>query len=105
VNLTVEAVEDGAVEIGMRILSKQAWLDAAEIFDAWRIVPRTIIFMIAHMVISLDTTLVYWYIHLPAAQRSTADAAAVGSIVTVLSTLFGVSLKFYIDNGRSWTTK
>lgn len=101
-NLQVDAVTD--LEDAVKaIASKQVWLDLAEIFDAWRIVPRAIIFMIAHMVISLDTTIVYWYIHLPAAQRTNADAAAVGSIVTVLSTLFGVALKFYIDNGRRWT--
>jgi hypothetical protein len=101
-NLQVDAITDfeGAVRA---LASKQLWLDWAEVFDSWRIVPRAIIFMVAHMVISLDTTTVYWYIHLPAGQRTAADATAACSIVTVLSALFGVALKFYIDNGRKWT--
>lgn len=104
-NLTVDDVEDAAAEAGRRLTSKQLWMDLAELFDAWRVVPRAIIFMIAHMVISLDTTTVFWYIHLPVGQRTGADAAAVGTIVGVLSTLFGVALRFYLDNGRRWTDK
>ena len=103
-NLQVDAVTD--IETAVRALaSKQLWLDWAEIFDSWRIVPRAIIFMVAHMVISIDTTAFYWYIHLPHGQRTAADATAVCSIIGVLSTLFGVALKFYIDNGRKWTDK
>jgi hypothetical protein len=100
-NLQADAVTD--IENAVRVLtSKQLWLDWAEVFDSWRIVPRAIIFMITHMVITLDTTIVYWFIHLPNEHRSASDATAAGAIVTVLSTLFGVALKFYIDNGRKW---
>lgn len=104
-NLTVTAVEDGAVEFGKRLLSKQIWLDCAEVFDAWRIVPRAIMAAITPMVITLDYTVIYWFIHLPNDHRSASDAGAATGIVTVLSTLFGVALKFYMDNGRKWTDK
>lgn len=103
-NLIVDRVEDVIEErVGRVLKAKQIWMDWAEIIDSYRLVPRAILFLLAHMVVSLDTTLVYWYIHLPPGQRTGADAGAVGSLVTVLSTLFGAALKFYVDNGRKWT--
>lgn len=96
-----EATDD--IERAVRALaSKQLWLDCAEVFDAWRIVPRAIMAAITHLVLTLDATVIYWFIHLPNDHRSASDAGAATGMVTVLSTLFGVALKFYIDNGRKW---
>jgi hypothetical protein len=100
VNLAIDAVE----VVGRAFHAKQLWLDWAEIFDSWRIVPRAIMFMIAHMVVSLDWTIVYWFIHLPNDHRAASDATAACALVGVFSTLFGVALKFYMDNGRQWGT-
>jgi hypothetical protein len=102
-NLEVVGVEDFETRVVKTLVSKQLWLDAAEIFDAWRIVPRAIMAAITHLVLTLDSTVVYWFLHLPNDHRSGADAAAATGIVTVLSTLFGFALKFYIDNGRKWS--
>jgi hypothetical protein len=100
VNLTVTSVEDVAEKA---LKAKTLWLDWAEIIDSYRLVPRAVLFALLHMTVSLDTTIVYWFVHLP--QRTVADATAVTGIVTVFSTLFGFSLKFYIDNGRAWNAK
>jgi hypothetical protein len=95
-------VEDVAARV---FKAKGIWLDWAEIVDSYRLVPRAILFLLAHTVVSLDTTLVYWYIHLPSGQRTPADATAVCSIVTVFSALMGAAIKFYLDSGRQWAAK
>jgi hypothetical protein len=102
VNLEVIGVEDLETRAVKTILSKQLWLDAAEIFDAWRIFPRSLLGTFGTMVIKMTYTLLYWYMHLPSAERSEHDAIAVGSIITVMTTLLGVMTKFYMDTGRKW---
>lgn len=101
-NIEITSVDDLETRVAKSLVSKQLWLDAAEVFDAWRVVPRAIMAAITHLVLTLDSTVVYWFLHLPNDHRSASDAAAATGIVTVLSTLFGFALKFYIDNGRKW---
>lgn len=101
-NITVVDVEE-TVERALK--AKALWLDWAEIIDAYRLVPRGVLAAVTKLTLSGCTTMVYWYIHLPTGQRTTADAAAVVSIVTVLTALLGASFAFYIQNGRRWTDK
>lgn len=104
-NLATDIEDIVETRVGAVLRAKALWLDWAEIFDSWRIVPRAVLLSLLHMVVSLGFTLVYWYIHLPDGHRTAADAGAVVSIIGALSTLFGFSLKFYIDNGRMWGSK
>jgi hypothetical protein len=103
VNIEVIGVDDFETRVVKQLVSKQLWLDAAEVFDAWRVFPRSLLASFATMSIHISYTLAYWYMHLPSAERTEHDAIAVGSIITVLTTLLGVFTKFYMDTGRKWS--
>lgn len=83
--------------------NKQLWLDWAEITDAWRFVPRAIIFVLLSWNIYLIDRMVTWYCRLPTADRTVADAALIGSVITAVTGLFTLSLKFYQNSGRQWS--
>lgn len=82
--------------------SKQVWLDWAEITDAWRVVPRAILFALLGWNIHLIDAIWSWYAHLATAERTTADAVLIGSIVTAVTSLFTLSVKWYQNSGRQW---
>lgn len=84
------------------LTNKPLWLDWAEITDAWRLVPRAIIFTLLGWNIYLIDRIWSWYSHLATADRTVADAALIGSIITAVTGLFTLSLKFYQNSGRQW---
>jgi hypothetical protein len=67
-------------------------LDAAEITDAWRIVPRLALFGYADLCWELSQ----WYMALkdPTAQQM--------AFVTVIVGLAALILNFYMQTGRTW---
>lgn len=96
---TVKRVEEFADKV---VHSKSLWLDWAEIFDAWRVVPRTILYSYAGWAILVTDRTLTWYFHLPSAERSGQDAALVGTIITAVTGLFTLTLNFYQNSGRQW---
>jgi thiol:disulfide interchange protein len=82
---------------------KQNWLDAAEVFDAWRIVPRIIVTV---FLVVFAWAVVYFsmmYFRLPAGERTVAMTAFVSVVLTALTTALPFIVKIYTDNGRDWT--
>lgn len=102
-NLTVDAVEDVAIDVGKRMLRKAWWLDLAEVFDAWRVVPRSVLGALLALTVKIDAGMFFWFCQLPNDHRSAADAIATTSIITVMTTLLTVSFTFYTKSGRVWT--
>lgn len=97
---TLQTIETTVVAA---LKNKQLWLDWAEITDAWRIVPRVIIFVLLGWNIYLIDRIWTWYAHLAVADRTTADAALIGTMVATVTGLFTLSVKFYQSSGRQWT--
>lgn len=83
--------------------AKQLWLDWAEIFDAWRVVPRSILYSYAAWSIWTVDRVLMWYFHLPNGSRTGQDAVLVGSVITSVTGLFTLALGFYTKSGRQWT--
>lgn len=83
-------------------MNKAGWLAAAESFDAWRVVPRVVLFSyggwVAHVV---DKTL-SWYMHLPSAERTLEASGLTGAIITAVTGLFPWVYRIYADTGRDW---
>lgn len=82
---------------------KQEWLDAAEVFDAWRVVPRIIIGVFLAVFAWAVVYFSLMYFRLPAAERTVAMTAFVSVVLTALTTALPFIVKIYTDNGRDWT--
>ena len=52
-------------------MNKQAWLDGAELVDAWRVAPRLIVFIYLFMLHWLTVYFAVKFFGLPAAERTT----------------------------------
>jgi hypothetical protein len=83
-------------------ITKQGLLDACEVFDAARVVPRTVLYAFGTWVIYIADKTLFWYFHLPYAERSAQDAALVTGTITAVTTVFGMTIKFYNTSGRQW---
>lgn len=97
---TTVTLEQRVVKV---LKAKQLWLDWAEIFDAWRIVPRSILYSFAAWGIWVIDRVLSWYFHLPDGSRTGQDAALVGSVITSVTGLFTLALGFYNKSGRQWS--
>lgn len=89
--------------MGRVLTNKQLWLDWAEITDAWRAIPRAIIFTLLGWNIYLIDRIWSWYSHLATADRTVADAALIGTVITAVTGMFTLSLRFYQNSGRQWS--
>lgn len=84
-------------------MNKQRWLDAAEVFDSWRVIPRVMLFLYAFYVSKVTLTVIMRYFEADAtSQQSAAMAALVGVIFTAITGFSPWIFKIYSDNGRDW---
>ena len=81
---------------------KQRCLDAAEVFDSWRIVPRILLFGYCWWVAHVTDQSLSWYQHIPASERGIESAGLVGAIITAVTGMAVWVFKIYTDGGRDW---
>jgi len=78
-------------------------MDAAHVFDTWRVVPRAVLVVYFSWVVHVADTLLNWYMTLPREAR-TLEATGLGiSIIGSITGLFPWILKIYMDNGNDWS--
>jgi hypothetical protein len=86
-------------------MNKTGLLDAAEVFDAWRVIPRIILFGYALWLAYVTDRLLTWYMALPIpAQTAQASGFCLGTI-GALTTIGGYVYRIYANTGRSWDTQ
>lgn len=83
-------------------MNKKDWLDAAEVFDAWRVVPRSLLFGYCIWVVLLTNNILLWYQHLPAAERSLETSGFAGVVITAVTGLATWVFSIYTAGGRDW---
>jgi hypothetical protein len=83
-------------------VSKQAWLDGAEVFDSWRVVPRLIVLIYLAMLIWLTSYFAFKFFDISAAERNTQLTAFASMLLTVAYGAFGWIYKIYGNTGRDW---
>jgi len=83
-------------------VNKQAWLDAAEVFDSWRVVPRTIVFIYLALLVWLTVYFGIKYFDVPLAERTTQLTAFASILITAAYGAFGWIYKIYVAGGRDW---
>ncbi len=81
------------------------WIQRAEVFDSWRVVPRMLIFGYCGYAAHVIETVVGWYTHLPLAEQNIQNAGMVTGIITAV-TGFGIPIfRIYSENGRDWNAQ
>ncbi len=86
-------------------MNKPPWLDAAEVFDSWRVWPRLII---ATFLAVYAWAIVYFsmsYFRLPAPERTVAVTAFVSVVLTSLTTALPFMTQIYTSKGRDWNQR
>ena len=82
---------------------KQSWLDAAEVFDHWRVVPRLVLFTYGGWVAHVTDETLLWYQHLPSAERTLEASGLAGAIITAVTGLFPWIYRIYADSATDWS--
>lgn len=83
-------------------MKKQPWLDAAEVFDSWRVVPRVIVFIYLAMLVWLTVYFALKFFAVTPEQRTTQLTAFASVLLTAAYGAFGWIAKIYMDGGRDW---
>lgn len=79
-----------------------AWLEAAEVFDSWRVVPRLIVGAYLALLIWLTWYFTHQYFALAAVERTGALTAFASVVLTSAFGALPFIVKIYMDTGRDW---
>lgn len=80
-------------------------LEAAEVFDSWRIVPRIIIAVYLALFVWVVIVFTRFYFGLTPTQRTVEVTAFASVVLTAMTGAFPYIVKIYMDNGRDWNAK
>lgn len=78
------------------------WLDGAELFDSWRVVPRIVLLAYGTWLAYVTDRLIGWYMGLPIAAQTTQASSFCIGIITAITAIAGLVFKVYSENSRSW---
>jgi hypothetical protein len=84
-------------------MNKTLYLDAAQLFDTWRVVPRVTLFGYAAWVMHVIDKTLSWYMHLPANERTIEASGLTTAIISVITGLFPWVYRIYADTATDWT--
>lgn len=84
-------------------MNKTTWLDWAETFDSWRVVPRLFLFGYWITTFSMIFWIFNWYMHLDLNGRGNQESGLIGVTVGIVIK-FGMDVfNTYVSKGRDWT--
>jgi len=83
--------------------NKEKWLNVAELFDAFRLVPRLVLAAILLFAGWYIFDITQWYMNLPAEERTGMVSGFVGISVPAVFGLAGKVADWYLKTGRKWT--
>lgn len=86
-------------------MTKQEWLDRAEIVDALRVVPRLLLIAYCAFTFHIVSWILEWYMALPAAERSLESSGLAAAVITAVTGLGSWFLKVYTFSGRHWNAE
>jgi len=84
-------------------MDKAKWIDRAQVFDTWRVVPRFILFGYAAWVAHVTDSILTWYMHLPSAERTLETSGLAGTIIAAVTGLLPWVYRIYSDAANDWT--
>lgn len=83
-------------------MNKQPWIDAAHIFDIWRVPSRVVLFGYCWWVSHVTDTVLTWYENLPGNERTLEASGLAGAIITGVTGMAIWVYKIYTDNSNDW---
>ena len=86
-------------------MDKQKWLDRAEIFDAFRVMPRILVISFAFFTVWVVADTLEWYKMLPVSERAMEASGFAFGVITSVSGLLTAVIKIYQSTGRKWSDK
>ena len=86
-------------------MTKRDFIDAAEVFDVWRVIPRATLFGYAYWVYHITGRILSWYERLPSAERTLETSGLAGAIITAVTGLAVWVYKIYSDNATDWSQR
>lgn len=86
-------------------MNKHVWLDAAEVFDSWRVVPRLVLGCYGAYVAQTTNAILHWYFNQPATARGTEESAVVIAVVSAVTGFAPWVFRIYSDSGRDWNAR
>jgi len=83
-------------------MNKPEWIDAAEVFDTWRVVPRCVLFGYCWWVTHVTDWILGWYQKLPGPERTLETSGLAGAIITAVTGMAIWVYKIYTNNSTDW---
>jgi len=85
-------------------MDKQTWLDIAEVIDAHRVFPKTILILVlsGYGVLTYDTYFWVKEIYIQTSTIPTSVALFSGGVVTALGGVLTLLINKYFEGGRKW---
>lgn len=84
---------------------KRLALDWAEVFDAWRVIPRALVLGYWFWVVVVVNEILRWYQSLPSAERTLEASGLATVVITAVTGMGSWVSKIYMDGGRSWANE
>ena len=84
---------------------KEKWLAVAEVLDAFRIVPRTVLIAVLYFAGWYIYDVSTWYMAIPVAERTMEVSGFAGVTIPAVFGLAGKMIDWYLKTGRSWKGK
>lgn len=77
-------------------------LKLAEVFDAWRVIPRLTLGAYGAWLYAVTHDILLWYFTLPSVERTLEATSLAGAVITAVSGMVGWVFKVYVEGGRNW---
>lgn len=87
------------------MISKDRLLSIAEVIDAFRVVPRVLLFGYCWFGYYVVSTLLDWYMALPVSERGLEAGGFAAGVITAVTGLATAFMNIYHKSGRSWDNK
>lgn len=86
-------------------MTKQTWLNVAEVIDHLRIVPRLVLLAYATYVYQITFFVLHWYATQPKEARGIEESSVVGVVITAVTGFAPWIFRIYADSATDWTGK
>lgn len=86
-------------------MTKQTWIQIAEVVDHLRIFPRLVLIAYGLYVYQVTFFILVWYSNQPKDARGVEESAVVGVVVTAVTGFAPLIYRIYSDSATDWSGK